>query len=133
MRSRIFLLILSLSFITTLLSAQDNAKLERQINHLWEYSVKTFRSPRSGLFYGKALHELPPLKSYPTREQYRRGEYRTQGYKKGDEKTVGYNLHGGGSGTEDCTLFTGTLLGAMCDKYTATGDPTCRDQARMAL
>ena len=132
MRSRIFLLILSLSFITTLLSAQDNAKLERQINHLWEYSVKTFRSPRSGLFYGKALHELPPLKSYPTREQYRRGEYRTQGYKKGDEKTVGYNLHGGGSGTEDCTLFTGTLLGAMCDKYTATGDPSCRDQARMA-
>lgn len=132
MRSRIFLLIFSLSFLPTLLSAQDNAKLERQINHLWEYSVKTFRSPRSGLFYGKALHELPPLKSYPTREQYRRGEYRTQGYKKGDEKTVGYNLHGGGSGTEDCALFTGTLLGAMCDKYTATGDPSCRTQARMA-
>ena len=117
MKSRIFLLTFSISFLTTLLSAQDNAKLERQINHLWEYSVKTFRSPRSGLFYGKALHELPPLKSYPTREQYRRGEYRTQGYKKGDEKTVGYNLHGGGSGCGcSAVVFTGYLMKQMEEK-----------------
>lgn len=124
-----FILIL---FCMTSLSAQDNAELEQRINRLWEYSAKTFRSPKTGLFYGRTLHKLPPLRSYPTREQYRRGEYRTQGYKKGDEKSVGYNLHGGGSGTEDCSLFTGTLLAAMCDKYTATGDSSCRQQARMA-
>ena len=117
---------------TTVLSARSNAELEQRINRLWDYSAKTFRSPKTGLFYGKPLRELPGPDAYPTREQYRKGEYRTQGYRKGDEKTVGYNLHGGGSGTEDCSLFTGTLLGAVCDKYAATGDPACREQARMA-
>ena len=119
-------------FGVTSLCAQSNAELEQRIDQLWEHSAKTFRSPKTGLFYGKALHELPALQSYPTREQYRKGEYRTQGYRKGDEKSVGYNLHGGGSGTEDCSLFTGTLLAAMCDKFAATGDPSCREQAKMA-
>ncbi len=111
---------------------QNNAELEKQMNTIWDHSVKQFRSPKTGLFYGRTLNQLPGIRFYPTKEQYRKGEYRTQGYKKGDENTVGYNLHGGGTGTEDCSLFTGTLLAAMCDKYLATRKPECGEQARMA-
>ncbi len=114
------------------LSGGENTKLEKQINRIWNSSTTSFRSSRTGLFYGKALNKLPGVDCYPTREQYLRGKYRTEPYQKGGKNTVGYNLHGGGSGTEDCSLFTGTLLAAICDKFIATKDPICRDQANMA-
>ncbi|MGI5925385.1 MAG: hypothetical protein ACOX9E_15680 [Lentisphaeria bacterium] len=110
-----------------------NERLQAMVNELWQHAVTTYWSERTGLFYTRPPAKLPPAGVYISEAQYRRGEYRTAPYKKGDENSVGYNLHGGGTGTEDCCLFTGPLLAAMCDQYAITGDRAARAEALRAF
>ena len=125
------ILVFALTGIGSLAAADAAPATDAVINQLWDFCVKTYHSPDTGMFYGRAPKDIPPPSAFPTREQYRKGQYRTQPYKKGDENTVGFNSHGGGSGLEDSSLFTGTLLGAICDKYLVTQSPNCREEARM--
>ena len=129
---RLFALIAAIPLISVAEVALNGMQLEKQMNLLWDYCIQTYRSEKTGLFYGRPVKDLAPAGSYISIERYRRGDYPTRPYRQGDENTVGYNLHGGGAGAEDCSLFTGTLLGAMCDKFQATGSPECAEQARMA-
>ncbi len=111
----------------------DHDRLQAMVKEHWQHAVATYWSERTGLFYTRPPAELPPASVYTSEAQYRRGEYRTTPYKKGDELRVGYNLHGGGTGTEDCSLFTGPLLAAMCDQYAVTGDRAVRAEALRAF
>jgi len=111
----------------------DHDRLQTMAQDLWQHAVSTYWSARTGLFYTRPPGELPPASMYLSEAQYRRGEYRTTPYKKGDEDSVGYNLHGGGTGTEDCSLFTGPLLAAICDQYAVTGDHAMRAEALRAF
>lgn len=113
-------------------SVPTNSRLQEMVGDLWKHSVATYWSERTGLFYTRPPAELPPASAYISKEQYQRGDYRTAPYKKGDELTVGYNLHGGGTGTEDCCLFTGPLLAAVCDQFAVTGDASLREEALRA-
>lgn len=90
--------------------APTNQALLDQMNLAWETAVATFYSPRTSLFYSQTPDQVP------TAEQYARCEP---------------NRHAGGTAGEDCAMFGGILLAAMCDQYEVTGDPAVGVRAAM--
>lgn len=87
-------------------------ELLERMDLAWEGVVKRFYSPRTGLFYTTSLGELPGVEMVRKRLP---------------------NLHGGGTGAEDCSMFGGILLAAMCDRYEVTKDPGVAKKARMVF
>ncbi len=93
-----------------------NDELENKIEQLWQESKATFYSPKSKLFYTR------PLKNVPSPEQMK------ELYP--PKKSGVPNWHGGGSGTEDCSMLGGIILAGLCDKYLITGDDETVQRAR---
>ncbi len=93
-----------------------NDELETKIEQLWQESKAKFYSPKSKLFYTR------PLEKVPTPEQIK------ELYP--PKKTGVPNWHGGGSGTEDCSMLGGIILAGLCDKYLVTSDKETIQRAR---
>ncbi|NUQ00041.1 MAG: hypothetical protein HUU35_09340, partial [Armatimonadetes bacterium] len=86
----------------------DPGLLEK-MDQAWQTALARYYAPRTSLFYA-----TPPAE-VPTAAQYARGEP---------------NIHAGGTGGEDCAMFGGMLLAAMCDRYEVTGDSRAGEDAR---
>ncbi len=91
--------------------AASNQELLDRMEQAWETAVAAFWSPRTSLFY------TTPPDQVPSAAQYARCEP---------------NRHASGTGGEDCAMFGGILLAAMCDCFAATGDPDVAARARRA-
>ncbi len=107
----------ALALATCLVGAADapaapqpsNQELLEQLERSWDTVVATFWSPRTSLFYVTPPAQVPSAAQYARREP---------------------NIHAGGTGGEDCAMFGGILLSAMCDRFEVTGDPATGDRAR---
>ena len=93
-------------------AAQGDPALMNAMQQAWETVVATFYSPRTSLFY------TTPPSQVPSAEQYGRREP---------------NVHAGGTGGEDCAMFGGILLAALCDEFLVTNDESIRAQATMVF
>ena len=87
-------------------------ELQEKMDRTWEVLVKEFYSSKTGLFYTSRLNEVPGVEKFQNREP---------------------NLHGGGTGAEDCSMFGGILLAAMCDRFEVTRDPQTAKKAEMVF
>lgn len=98
------------------IDANNNSALETQIETLWNDSKKTYFSPNTNLFYTR------PIVKVPSPEDMKR----LMPLKKSGVP----NWHGGGSGTEDCSMLGGIILAGLCDKYKVTKDEETVARAR---
>lgn len=86
--------------------------LQDQMDHAWNVVAKESYSPRTSRFYTSRLNEVPSPEKFQNREP---------------------NLHGGGTGAEDCSMFGGILLASMCDQFEVTRDPQTAKKAQMVF
>lgn len=93
-------------------AAADHQALQAKMRQAWETVVATCYSPRTSLFYTTPPDQVPSAAQYAAREP---------------------NVHGGGTGGEDCAMFGGILLAAMCDQFEVTGDEAVRQHATMVF
>ena len=97
-------------------SSADNAALEAKIETVWNDSKASFYSPKSGLFYTAPIGKIPsPAEMKELKPLKKNGTP---------------NLHGGGSGTEDCSMLGGIILAGLCDRYEVLKDAETPVRAR---
>ncbi len=80
-----------------------------KMEEVWQASTKNFHSPKTNLFYTR------PVKSVPSPAEMKE--------LKPLKKNGMTNWHGGGSGTEDCSMLGGIILAGLCDQYKVAKDP----------
>lgn len=105
-----------------------NVLLEQKVISFFENVLNDYYSPKTGMLYTRKLSELPGASFYKT-EEYKKGNYNVKPYKEGDEKILGYNIHGGGTGTEDSSMFGGIVMVALCDWYKVTKNEKVKEYA----
>jgi len=89
-----------------------NQALLDKINLSWDTVVARFYSPKTSLFYVTTPDQVPSAAQYAAGEP---------------------NIHGGGTGGEDCAMFGGIMLAALCDEFQVTHDPAVRAKATMVF
>ena len=86
----------------------NNSALEAKIEELWSGSKKIYYSPKTNLFYTRPVVKVPPPEDMKKLLPLK--------------KSGVPNWHGGGSGTEDCSMLGGIMLAGLCEKYKVTKD-----------
>lgn len=92
--------------------ALPHAELAGRVSQAWEILLARYYSPKTSLFYTTPPAEVPAAQKFQARDP---------------------NLHGGGTGAEDCSLFGGILLAAVCDEFEVTQNPDAARRARMVF
>lgn len=83
--------------------------LAAKMSQAWEAVAGRYYSPKTSLFYTTPPEEVPLAAQFQAREP---------------------NLHGAGTGAEDCSMFGGILLAALCDQFEATREAEAGEWAR---
>lgn len=86
-----------------------HGELEIRMNRAWATVTARCFSPKTSLLY-----TTPPAE-VPSAEKFQAGDP---------------NLHGGGTGAEDCSMFGGIVLAALCDQFAVTANPEVGAWAR---
>lgn len=86
----------------------SNQALAAKAEAAWRTVVDRFHAPGTSLFYTTPPDYVPSAAGYARCEP---------------------NIHASGTGGEDCAMFGGILLAAVCDQHLATGAPSLHERA----
>lgn len=113
------LLFAALAMVSPLFAQQvivnDNAALEAKIEKIWQDSKAVFYSPKTDLFYTRKVVDVPSPEDIAQLKPLK--------------KNGKINWHGGGSGTEDCSMLGGIILAGLCDRYEVLKDDETKARA----
>ena len=94
----------------------DASTIEIKAESLLSLMNSKYRSELTGQFYYKQPQDIPAPEEIKKLLPLK--------------KSGIPNWHGGGSGMEDCSLFNGTMLSALCDRYEVLKTPEAAEEAR---
>lgn len=98
------------------IDCNNNSVLESKMEELWNGSKKLYYSPKTNLFYTRPVVKVPPPEDMKALKPLK--------------KSGVPNWHGGGSGTEDCSMLGGIILAGLCDRYKVLKDEETINRAR---
>lgn len=112
----LIILLLPVVAFSQKVDANNNSDLEAKMEVLWNGSKKVYYSPKTNLFYTRPVVDVPPPEDMKVLKPLK--------------KSGVPNWHGGGSGTEDCSMLGGIILAGLCDKYKVLKDEETIVRAR---